>query len=107
MEPWSGECARKLRLTIGVGQYQWGRLLGVSRPTVARWEAGGTPPHRVWLWLELLNRAVPCAQAQGRNLARTLGDKYNHGPLPWYRVMRLVYERGTEVQSSTTTTGEM
>ena len=107
MEPWSGERARKLRLTTGIGQYQWGRLLGVSRPTVARWEAGGTPPQRLRLWLQLLNRAVPCAQAQGWSLARTLGDKHNHGPEPWYQVMQLVYERGTETQPSTMTTGEM
>ena len=39
-----GATLRQIRLRIGWSQEDMGRLIGISKRTIIRWESGGTPP---------------------------------------------------------------
>jgi len=39
-----GSTLRQIRLRLGWSQDEIGRLIGVSKRTITRWESGGTPP---------------------------------------------------------------
>lgn len=42
--------AEELRNYLGIDQYKFATLLGVSQPTVCRWETGESKTPR-WVWL--------------------------------------------------------
>lgn len=94
MTVWTGDRVRGLREALKLSQTDIGRLLNASsQRTIARIEAGGKVPWRMWPWLDVLSKY---AEVRNNSWPPVLSQK--NTPWAWFTILNLVYRRSLEAE---------
>lgn len=88
---WTGDRLRKLREDLELTQPEMARLLGASRPTIARAEGGAEVPWRMYPWLDELERWAELRESSGPPRWLSQGV-----PWAWYTILRHLAEAREE-----------